>query len=121
MPRPRALVVERADRLQGAQDPQLPVVLAAGRDRVGVRAHHDRGPARLARSLAEDVAHLVDGDAQPGLAHPANEQVATALVLVAQRQAGEAATLGGADPPQLLDALLQALAIDPHVASPRGF
>src|SRR5437870_2337525 len=83
----RPLVVERADGLQGAQDAELPVVPAAGRDRVGVRAHHDRGPTRRARSLAEDVAHLVDGDAQRGLAHPANEQVATALVLVAQRRA----------------------------------
>jgi hypothetical protein len=77
-------------------------------------------PARLAGALAEDVAHLVHAHAQPGLAHPAHHEVAAALVLVAQRQAGEAPALGGADPPQLLDALLQPLAIDLHVASQAG-
>jgi hypothetical protein len=61
--------------------------------------------------------HLVHGHAQARLAHPAHQQVATALVLVGQGQPGEPASLGGTNPAEILHALLQALAIDPHVAS----
>ena len=115
-----ARVVQGPDRFQGAQHAELAVVLAAGGDRVDVRAHHHGRLAGLTRALAEDVAHLVHRDSQPGLAHPGDHEVAAALVLVAEGQAREAAPLGGADASQLLHGPFEPRAIDPHVASQRG-
>jgi len=114
------LVVQRADRLQRAEHAELAVVLAAGGDGVDVRAHHHRRAAGLAGPLAEDVAHLVHADPQASLAHPGGHEIAAALVLVAEGQAGEAAALGRAHLSELLDRRLQACAVDLHVASQRG-
>src|SRR5207249_4430919 len=65
-----AAVVQRADHLQGAQDPELPVVFTTSRYRVDMRAHDDRGQRRFSAPLAEDVAHLVDRHGTAGLTHP---------------------------------------------------
>src|SRR5439155_22019330 len=104
--------VERADRLEPTEHAELPVVLAARRDRVHVRAHHDRRQRLAARPLAEDVAHLVHAHAQARLAHPADHEVAAALVLVGQRQPGEPAARRLADPAELLDGVRQTRAVD---------
>ncbi len=114
MPRLGLLVVERADRLERAEDAQLAVVPPARRHRIGVRAHHDRGQAVRSRARAEDIAHLIDRDGEPGLAHPADKQIAAAPIVVRQRHAGEPALGGGADLAQRVHALFEPLAIDAH-------
>ena len=115
--RPDPVVVQRPDRLEGAEDAELAVVLAAGRYGIHVGAHH-HGRERLgARALAEDVPHLVDRDAQAGLAHARDHPVAAALVLVGERQAGEPAPGGLADLPQLFDGPLEPPPVDPHGSS----
>src|SRR5207248_7877168 len=108
-----AVGVERADGLEPAEHAELAVVLAAGGNGVHVRAHYDGRQRLAACAFAEDVAHLIDGDAQPGLAHPAHHQIAAALVVVRQRQPREPAARRGADAPELVDRLLEARAVDP--------
>jgi hypothetical protein len=116
MPRAQPVVVERANGLEPAQHAELAIVLAAGRDRVRMGAHHDGRQGLGARALAEDVAHLIDGHSQPGLAHPADHEVSPPAVVVGQRQARETAARRLADPPQFLDGSLQPRAVDPRCA-----
>src|SRR5262249_35799167 len=67
---PDLRVVEAPDDLEAAENPQLTVVATTGRYRVHVGPHHDGWESRVPLSPAEDVAHLVDGDREPRLAHP---------------------------------------------------
>jgi hypothetical protein len=114
MPRLDLPVVQRSNGLEGAQHPELPVVLASGGDGVGVRAHQDGGPAVTTRALAKDVAHLVNGDGEPGLAHPAHEQIAPPPIVIGEGDAVQAALGGGPDATERLHALFEPLAIDAH-------
>jgi hypothetical protein len=65
-----------------------------------MRAHEHGGEGFHAGADAEDVAHLVHADRQPGLLHPAHEEIAPEAVLVAEGQPGEAAARRLADAPQ---------------------
>ena len=116
MARASALVVERADRLERAENAQLAVVLAAGGDGIRMRAHEDGRERLRARAETEDVAHLVHADLEPRAAHPAHEEVAPVPVLIGQRQASEAAPGSLADAAEGLHALFESLPVDPHRA-----
>src|SRR5262249_3162946 len=115
MPGPDPVRVERAECLEPAENAELTVIFAAGGDGVHVRAHDDRRQRLPARALAEDAAHRVDRDAQPRVAHPAQHEVATALVLVGEGQTGEPTTRRRADAAELVDGLLEPLAVDADV------
>jgi hypothetical protein len=64
---------------------------------------------------AEDVAHLIDGDLAVDLFEPLHEKIARLLVLVAQRQALDAAARGSADFGHLLQSGLQPLAVHTQI------
>src|SRR2546426_860540 len=118
MARPDLLVVQRPDHLEAAEDAELSVVPAAGRHRVHMGAHYHRRERRLARALAEDIPHLVDPHGEARLAHPRDHPVAATLVLIGERQASEPSPRCLADPPQVLDRLLQAAPVDLHTFPP---
>jgi len=77
-----------------------------------VRAAHHRGEGVVPSGpAAENVAHLIDGDLAVDLFEPLHEQIARLLVLVAQRQALDAAARSAADFRHLFQGGLQPLAV----------
>ena len=107
-----AVVVQRAQGLERAQHAELAVVAAAARHRVRVRAHEHRRAGLGAGADAEDVAHLVHRDLEPGLAHPPHQQIAAAPVVVGEGHPVEPAARGGPDAAERVHALGQPHAID---------
>jgi hypothetical protein len=109
--------VQGAHHLQGAHHAQDAVEAPALGLAVHVRAaHHRRQTVVLPGATAEDVAHLIDRDLQVDFLEPLDQQVPRAPVLVAQRQAGDTAAGGGADPGHFLQGGPEPLAVDAHLA-----
>ena len=107
--------VECANDFQATQYAQVAVVAAPGAHGVDVRAGHDGGQVFAARTHPEDVADRVDVHLQPGLTHPAGDQVAAVAVFIGQREAATCAILGHPQHCQSLEAFEQAPAIDANV------
>ncbi len=107
-----ARVVQRAHHLQRRHHPIRAVVAAAAADGVDVGGHHHGGAALCAAPPTGHVAEVVDAHAQPGLLHPAAEQVARGTVLIRKRQPGHAPAGGGPNLGQLAQALVQAVGVD---------
>ena len=108
-------VVERLDHFEPAEHAERAIVMAAGRHGVDVAADHHRRAVLLAAPQADDVADRVDGDREPQLAHPLDDQVAARLVGFGQRQSANAAVGPRPFSRQPLQARDQPRAIDPQI------
>jgi len=107
------VVVQGAQHLERAHDPEDAVEATALGLGVDVGAAHDRGQrVVLGRAAAEDVAHRVDRDLQVDLLAPLHEEVAGLLVLVGEGEPLHAAARSRADLGHLLEALLQPRGVD---------
>jgi hypothetical protein len=98
--------------LDGGQHPVGAVVGAALDDGVQVRPEHDRGQVLVPGPAPDQVGRRVDLGFQPGLAHPARDQLPALALLGREREPGDAARIGAADLPQLLDVGEQTPAVD---------
>ena len=108
-----AVIVERADHFEPAEHAVDAVEAAAGRLRVRVRAGHDRQRIGVAsRAAHEHVAHLIDADRAARFLRPADDQVASLLVEVGQRETADAALRRRADFRHRHQAVPQTLAVD---------
>src|SRR5204862_6157558 len=89
-----------------------PVVLAAIRDGVEMRAGHDRRPGLPTGQDAPDIADRVDARLQSGLPEPAGDQVACARPVLVVDASEDAAARPRADGVQLVEQGLDARAVD---------
>ena len=71
-------------------------------------AGHDRRQVLSSGAEPDHIADGVDPDIEARRLHPANDQVAPGLILIAQRQARAAAAFDGADPGQFVQGAEQA-------------
>jgi len=105
-------VIERSDDLEPGEHPVVAVIGAAGTHGVDVRAgHHRRQIGPTPGAQAEDVANGVDRHLQAELAHPADDEIAAAAVVVGERQPAARTGSGAANVGQRRQAREQARAI----------
>ena len=106
--------VERRGHLDGGDDAVGAVVGPGVDHRVEVTAGGEPA-AGAAGPAAEEVGGGVDGDVEPGLGHPAGDDVASRHVLGRPRLACHPAARRGADPGQRLQSHQQPVPVDPGV------
>jgi len=75
------------DDLEPSEHPKVAVVAATGADGIDVRTAHDRRPVDLAGHDAHCISNGIDRDLKAQVAHPGDNQIATELVVVGERQA----------------------------------
>ncbi len=90
------------NHLEASKNAEAAVVKAASAHRVDVRTLHHRRPRLAAWTHADHVADTVDRNGKAELAHPADDEIAPLLVLIAQREAAHTAPLERTDLPQRL-------------------
>ena len=111
-----AQVVQGADHLQPGQNPQHPVIFAARRLGIQMRAHIDRQRIRVsARSHGEHVAHLIQPHGTARRLAPILEQRAAFAILIRQGLAVIAARHAGADLGHLHQTVPQPVAVDSEI------
>ena len=113
MPWSRSAVLERRGHLDGGDDAVGAVVGPGVDHRVEVAAGGEPA-AGAAGPAAHEVGGGVDGDVEPGLGHPAGDQVAGGHVLGRPRLPCHPAARRGADPGQRLQSRQQPVAVDLH-------
>src|SRR5258708_38026827 len=105
--------------LDDSEVDDVAVEVAAGRDRVYVAAGHHGRVGVVARPGTDDVADLVDDDPQPEITHPAHDEIATATILVGEREPGTTAAFDGPDLRERVEAGAQARQRDLAAAAGR--
>ena len=80
------MIVESADHFQRADHAERAVVPSAPHHGIDMRPHIDRRCILGSGPEAGHVAQIVDPHLEPGLGHPAREQVAGDLVFIGKRQ-----------------------------------
>ena len=98
----------RLDHLEAGEHAERAVEAAAGRDGVDVAPGQHRRVGALGRPRADDVADLVDVDAQAEVAHPADDEIATAAIVVGEREPRATAAVDRADLGERVEAGAQA-------------
>jgi hypothetical protein len=117
--RPDRRGLQRRDRLQPGEHPVVAVVAPTGAHRVDVRPGHHGGQRFAPGVQPEHVADRVDGDRETELAHPADDEIAAAAVVVGEREPAATATVDRTDLRESVEPGEQPVSIDPQ-ARPGG-
>ena len=108
-------IAKQFRHLDGAEDADVAVVVAALRHGVDVGSRHDHGQRRIGSGAAsEDVARRVDAHLEPGVPHQRFDELPAGDVGGAERDAAHAALGIGAKAAECLDARLEATRVGPR-------
>ena len=124
-PSNHAGLVERLHHLERAEHAVIAVIASTGAHGVDMRPAHHRRQFLASAALRDDVADCVDPHLESELAHPAENKIASGLVVVGERETTTGAVLALADlretvePPPKAWPVCSEIA-DTHDLLPRG-
>src|SRR5829696_2666471 len=113
-PSRHAGIVQGAHDLQRGEDAVGAIITTAAAHAVDVGGHDNRGAALRTRAAPGDIAEVVDTNAQPGLLHPAAEEIACSAIFWRQGEPSDAPAGGRSDLGELPQVLVQPFGIDAH-------